>query len=205
MRWPARSKAASGTIRMSGATSCASGTGSRMPHWPAVNGSPNVQARMTNGLPRPAIAGSASRAPASASLRISGTGLISLFIGEKPETIVPAANFDRKRAPQSPLPPPPARPQARRRAVRAPLRAAFGQIVKADVDTLVSRIGRAKRMRCTANSGPLRWNGPGSAARTRKCGAAMAVGVLIPGTYISRWAPYVRTHEPGQGQLPLGS
>ena len=44
---------------------------------------------MISGLPRPAIAGSASCAPASASLRISGSGLISLFIGMKPETIVP--------------------------------------------------------------------------------------------------------------------
>ena len=24
----------------------------------------------------------------------------------------------------------------------------------------------------------------------------------IPGAYLSRWAPYVRTHGPGQGQLP---
>jgi len=38
-----------------------------------------------------------------------------------------------------------------------------------------------------------------------KCGAAMAVRELIPGTYISRWAPCVRTHELGQGQLPSGS
>ena len=28
---------------------------------------------------------------------------------------------------------------------------------------------------------------------------------LIPGTYISRWAPYDRTQELGQGQLPVGS
>jgi hypothetical protein len=28
---------------------------------------------------------------------------------------------------------------------------------------------------------------------------------LIPGTYISRWAPYDRTQELGQGQLPEGS
>ena len=46
---------------------------------------------MVSGLPRPAIAGSASCAPASASLRISGMGLISLFSGMKPETIASAA------------------------------------------------------------------------------------------------------------------
>ena len=53
---------------------------------------------MVSGCPRPAIAGSASCAPASASLRISGTGLISLFSGMKPETIASAAHGDRKRA-----------------------------------------------------------------------------------------------------------
>ena len=46
---------------------------------------------MISGLPRPAIAGSASCAPASASLRISGSGLISLFSGMKPETMAPGA------------------------------------------------------------------------------------------------------------------
>ncbi len=46
---------------------------------------------MISGWPRPAIAGSASCAPASASLRISGSGLISVFIGKKPETMVPGA------------------------------------------------------------------------------------------------------------------
>jgi hypothetical protein len=43
---------------------------------------------MVSGLPRPATAGSASCAPLPASLRISGTGLISLPIGMNPETIV---------------------------------------------------------------------------------------------------------------------
>ena len=27
----------------------------------------------------------------------------------------------------------------------------------------------------------------------------------MPGTYKCRWAPYVKTHEPKQGQLPSGS
>ena len=46
---------------------------------------------MISGLPRPATTGSASFAPASASLRISGSGLISLFSGEKPDTMAPGA------------------------------------------------------------------------------------------------------------------
>src|ERR1051325_3527176 len=44
---------------------------------------------MISGLPRSWIAGSAKLAPAAASLRISGNGLISDFIGMKPATIIP--------------------------------------------------------------------------------------------------------------------
>ena len=67
---------------MSGKTSGDSGFGSRMPQTPDASSSPNAQARMISGLPRFGVTGSASAAPASASLRISGTGLNSLFIGE---------------------------------------------------------------------------------------------------------------------------
>ena len=90
-------KQASGTIRMSGATSGASGFGSRMPHCPASSASPNAHARMISGLPRPSMAGSARCAPASASLRISGSGLISVFSGMKPETIVPGLTRRERR------------------------------------------------------------------------------------------------------------
>ena len=44
---------------------------------------------MISGLPRPAIAGSAKLAPRLASFCISGSGLISLLSGMKPETIAP--------------------------------------------------------------------------------------------------------------------
>ena len=44
---------------------------------------------MISGLPRPATTGSASLAPAAASLRISGSGLISVLSGEKPDTMMP--------------------------------------------------------------------------------------------------------------------
>ena len=46
---------------------------------------------MISGLPRPATTGSASPAPAVASLRMSGSGLISVFSGEKPDTMMPGA------------------------------------------------------------------------------------------------------------------
>ena len=70
---------------------------------------------MISGLPRPAIAGSARLRAGIASLRSSGIGLISVFIGEKPDTIMPGAIGHRKRAaprlqlgrrPRSPLAPP---------------------------------------------------------------------------------------------------
>src|SRR5262245_25678659 len=74
---------------MSGKTSAASGLGSRMPHTPDASVSPNAYARMVSGCPLPATTGSARCAPASASLRSSGSGLISLLSGMKPETIAP--------------------------------------------------------------------------------------------------------------------
>jgi len=76
---------------MSGATSGALAVGSRIPHWPETKGSPKFHARMINGLPRPAMTGNASRAPLCASFRINGTGLISLFIGENPDTTTPGS------------------------------------------------------------------------------------------------------------------
>jgi hypothetical protein len=45
----------------------------------------------------------------------------------------------------------------------------------------------------------------GDEVMVEQCGAAPAVKALIPGTYISRWAPCDRTQGLGQGQLPLGS
>ncbi len=62
-----------------------------MPQTPDASGSPKLQARMISGLPLPATTGKASVAPASASLRMSGTGLISLFIGMKPDTTAPGS------------------------------------------------------------------------------------------------------------------
>ena len=53
---------------------------------------------MIKGLPRPAIAGSARPAPASANLRINGIGLISLFIGENAGDHHPPLNFQWERA-----------------------------------------------------------------------------------------------------------
>ncbi len=74
---------------------------------------------MISGLPRPAIAGSASRAPASASFCISGSGLISLLSGMKPETITPGAIGSGNAARRSPPPPPCVPRRAARRAAPA--------------------------------------------------------------------------------------
>ena len=67
----------------------APGFGSRMPQTPDAISSPNFQARIVSGKPLPATTGKASEAPASASFRISGIGLNSVLIGEKPETTAP--------------------------------------------------------------------------------------------------------------------
>ncbi len=128
---------------------------------------------MMSGLPRPAIAGSAKAAPASASLRISGSGLISVFIGIKPETILPAYLTVETRAPRLSRP-------------RLP-RAAAGS---------ASRFARASlRSRALGVSCRGRFRHEESAEPHKPSS-------VIPGTYISRWAPYDRDHGPGQGQLP---
>ena len=129
---------------------------------------------MISGWPRPAIAGSASCAPASASLRISGSGLISLFIGMKPETIVPGFTaIGNARAAI---------------ASAAPARMSAGSA--------------SRRASASVRSSAFREAGSDISNKVRSRDGRQSV---IPGTYISRWAPYDRTHELGQGQLPLGS
>ena len=132
---------------------------------------------MISGCPRPAMAGSASCAPASASLRNNGTGLISVFIGEKPETMVPGSDRHRECAAGNRL--------RRRRALR-------------------SRQRVAQRKGCGAEGG-FRLIAVSVTSDIGKVRSREGRRSVIPGTYISRWAPYDRAHEPGQGQLPLGS
>src|SRR3954466_8646123 len=74
MRLPRRSKAASGTIRMSGSTSGASSFGSRMPQTPSLSAWPNVYDRMISGFPPPATTRSASGAPGGPSRPPRGRG-----------------------------------------------------------------------------------------------------------------------------------
>src|SRR5262249_39413563 len=155
----------------------ASGNGSRIPHWPDFKGSPKAQARMVKGLPRPAIAGSASLAPASAKRRINGIGLISVFIGENPETTMPGSTFtgNARAAIVAAAAARSAAGKASRKARACSRNLAFGESVST---ILVIAISAEPRW-------PLEH-------RSR-----------VP--YESRWAPYDRTHEPGQGQLPEGS
>src|SRR5262249_13295312 len=182
---PLRSKAKSGTIRMSGSTAGASGRGTRMPQTPAIKGSPNAQARMIRGWPRPATTGSASRAPAAASLRISGTGLISLLSGEKPETMLPGwtASGNSRPAIVSAARARWAAGNASRRSSASRRREAFTSAGGAGVIMDTSSCANVR------SSAEPRWP---PELRSR-----------VP--YESRWAPYVRAHEPGQGQLPSGS
>src|SRR5262249_1829804 len=129
---------------------------------------------MINGLPRPAIVGSASRAPSWAALRIKGRGLISVFIGENPETITPVvmATGNGRAAIASPAAARAAAGKVSRRAKASSRSRALGESVSA--------------MFAIVNSAEPRWP---LEHRSR-----------VP--YESRWGPYDRTHEPGQGQLP---
>ena len=130
---------------------------------------------MISGLPRPAIAGSASCAPASASLRISGSGLISVFIGMKPETMVPGViatgNGRAAIVSAAACRSPPATRRARERVA-----AQFGswrhdvgpactqQLEGAGIRDLIASALRSDHGRRYARTGE------------EKCGAAMAVG-----------------------------
>ena len=194
-----------------------------MPHCPASSGAPHCHARMISGLPRPAIFGSASVAPASASFFISGSGLISLLSGMKPETMVPGAIGKRKSARRNRLGRRLAHVRRQRIAPRGGVAAEFG-FLRLDErrsfrhvrfpDAAQRRNGAPlirdrrspKRSRfCGAPPQHDATMAARASGKRKECGAAPAVGALIPGTYISRWAPCDRTHELGQGQLPSGS
>ena len=110
---------------------------------------------MMSGLPRPAIFGSASVAPASASAFISGSGLISLLSGMKPETMVPGetASGNARAAIASAAALRASAGSASRRATASRRRAAFSDSIDgAVVDTFVSRMRRSVK-RCTAKPG----------------------------------------------------
>ena len=86
-----RSKASSGTSRMSGKTSGASGFGSRMPQTPAP-ADRRTQRRAWSAAcrgPRPPAARAARPRPRACAS--AAAGLISLLSGMKPETIAPGA------------------------------------------------------------------------------------------------------------------
>ena len=185
MRWPRRSKASSGTSRISGATSGASAFGSRMPHWPDASASPNAKARMISGLPRPGD-------HRQRELRAGGRELahqrqrIDLALQRHEagdDRAGPIASGNGRAAIVS------AACARRRRGRRiAPRQAHRWRMIGFESRGRVSMSWSSRR--------------PGG---RKKCGAAMSRRISTPGTYRSRWAPYVRAHGPGQGQLPSGS
>ena len=148
-----------------------------MPHWPRSSGPPNCHARIDSGWPRPTMRGSASATPCSASLCISGGGLISLLYGMKPETMTLAdTGSGNLRAAMASAP-------ALRSSASASRRAAASR--RSDVFNssmfevaLIGRLGAEPRRPVEHRS-------------------------RVP--YTSRWAPCDRAHEPGQGQLPKRS
>ena len=132
------------------------------PPQPGTSRSPNVQARKTSGVPRPCTTGRASGAPWSARRRIRGTGLISLRMGEKPDTTMPgkSATGNPRAASASAAAARSAAGKASRRARAAARKADFS--VRVDED-LAIRVGYPK--------------GP---PERKQCGAAEAVGALDP-------------------------
>src|SRR5262245_12559601 len=180
-----------------------------MPQTPDASGVPKDQARMTSGLPLPATTGSARQAPLSASFRISGSGLISLLSGMKPETVAPAgtATGNSRAAIASAA-------CWRSTAASASRRAAASRR-KADLISWTATMDFAVRhARPCAGHPRLASAKPKDVDGRDEPGHDQSVGVKssaepqrplerrsrVP--YESRWAPYVRTHEPGQGQLP---
>ena len=112
---------------------------------------------MISGLPRPATTGSASWAPASASRRISGSGLISVLSGEKPETMTPGViGSGNGRAAI---------------ASAAACRSAAGSASRRANAVLRSSILRSSIGRVVINRAEIH-----SPTEARKCGAAKAVG-----------------------------
>ena len=186
-----------------------------MPHCAGSSGSPNVQARMTAAGRVPATTGSASRAPAAASLRISGSGLISLLIGMKPETMAPAgtAMGNGRAAMVSAASRRSDAGSASRRASISRRSFALASSIGTDQTVIVRCEPHWRRAEaCTAwdrrpRAGDLRWLAPGRRRKSlhHENESAEPQWPLerrsqVP--YESRWAPCARAHEPGQGQLP---
>ena len=149
-----------------------------MPHWPRSSGPPNCHARIDSGWPRPTMRGSASAAPCSASRCISGSGLISLLSGMKPETMTLADTGSGN------------------------LRAAM-----ASAPALRSSAGSASRRAAASRRSDVFNSSMFEVALIGKLGAEprrpLEHRSRVP--YTSRWAPCDRAHEPGQGQLPKRS
>ena len=187
MRWPARSKAASGTSMTLGISSAAAGDGSGMPSEPSTRRSFGDQARKVSDLPRAlppaAPAARQGRELASAAPDRSRCGSAN---SRRPRCLRRSRSASRawqswRRRLRASCPPKHRGPPARRHA---------GQPLKFSLGGCCVH-GRKRR---------------DSKRPKIKCEAADAVEALDPGVpYESRWAPYVRAHGPGQGQFPKGS
>ena len=192
-----------------------------MPHCPASSAAPHGQARMTSGLPRPAIFGSANCAPASASSFISGSGLISLLSGMKPETMVPRSNGKRKLPRRNRLGRGLAQISRQGIAPRRGVAAEFGLFdrrCRIHANSVILRCERSEP-RTDEPPGLSPFEARPSAEHLRVTATRLVRGLWkeksaeprrpleqrsrVP--YTCRWAPCDRTHELGQGQLPKRS
>src|SRR5262245_56901351 len=176
-----------------------------MPQTPLTSESPNAKARIESGRPRPTTTGSVSRTPMSERLRIRGSGLISLFNGMKPETTAPdaTATGNARAAMVSAADMRSSARSASRRASAALRRSDLAEAIR---EAVTSRLCPADFMAARLASRPV-WTTPdvGSQREAKSAEPRWPQELRSRVPYESRWAPYVRAHEPGQGQLPSGS
>src|ERR1700722_30675 len=186
MRWPARSKARSGTNRTSGSTSGASAFGSRMPHWPRSSRAPNSHARKpSDERPDPPRRHARGGAATDKGWQSEPHALLGELLHQRQRIDLA---LERHEAGDNG--PEPNRQRERPRGDH--LGRGFARVGRQRIAAHVRLMTRA--LLCGLNFSdfghrPSRLASSRS-QRNRKCGAALAVGALIPGTYISRWAPY---------------
>ena len=181
MRWPRRSKQASGTNRRSGST--AGGRFERLGNAHAAEsvGSPGRQRRKVEmrarGRRPPAAPSRSRRRSARRAARACRA---------------PRGSDERRTRPTAPRAARAARPSLARRSVsrRGRLRAEPLRRASASWRRIAFGIGVGRSHSVIADS------------RSRRARSREGRWTVIPGAYVSRWAPCAKAHGLGQGQLP---
>ena len=157
-------------------------SGSRIRIGPGRVGSPGRQRRNTSGAPRATVTGSAVRKPFAESATSSGSVSGSSRIGQNAEDDV---GLDAPREGDALFGEP------RRKTIRGP-----------------RRPPRRAAPRLLSSQDGLAGGGDDRHFKVnpkRKARGRDGRWTVIPGAYVSRWAPCTQAQGRGQGQLPLGS